>query len=411
MKNSRIIKVLLFAIVLMLFPIKGYSWWLISGRYYAQLTATVEPEGAGTVYVNGENPDVSAGKNCANVKHTDYPLQPVTFDVIATVNGGYTFRGWSANTSGSPLLSSAYPNYTTGNYYTSEQKSTDSATNASLNYIFAIYDVIPYTLTLLPGDHGLGTQVELGYNAQSDDNLQNHVFTAAPGYQMKDWKVTTAAGYWTPVGETFNTGTALFAKFGSATLTAEWSKKPYNITYNPNGGRIGGSTASKTDTYYIDTNVPARTPTRTGHTFSGWKVTSVNTSEGNWVLNQLIPDGTTLTGQYGVVTLTAQWDIQYGDITITVNGLDGDDSAMFRISSGGSVLYTVTVTASNPSVTIKNLQTDIEYLVTPVSDWNWYTMSPTSASHTLTASGHTFEFTATAKTKKHDETFNVNWKP
>ncbi len=106
---------------LVLIPVKGYSWWLIPGAYYAQLNATAEPSGAGTVYVYGDSND-NIG---SNVKHTDTGYASVTFNVRATENGGYRFQGWSSNRSGNPLLSTD-SEYTTGNYQTSGIASTSS---------------------------------------------------------------------------------------------------------------------------------------------------------------------------------------------------------------------------------------------------------------------------------------------
>lgn len=393
---------------LVLIPVKGYSWWLIPGAYYAQLNATAEPSGAGTVYVYGDSDD-NIG---SNVKHTDTGYGNVTFDVKATVNGGYLFQGWSSSQSGTPLLSTNLE-YKTGNYQTNGTSASSSATNASQYYIFAIYSVIPYTLTLLPGSHGQGSQVEVQYDAQSTDNLQNHLFPADPGYQFKDWKVTVAAGYWTPVGNTYNNkNIPLSTKYGSATLTEEWSATNYDITYNANGGRVNYN-PTLTERYNIESSSTVRTATRSGHTFSGWKVTSVET-EGNWVLNQIVPSGTSLAGKYGKVTLTAQWDLSFADITINVSGLDSNESAIFTVSNGGGVLYTVALSGSNPSVIIKDLPTDVQYTVQATNGWSWAygTPSPTSHNFNLGTAGYTASFTYPKNTsaQKHAEQSNTNWK-
>lgn len=412
MINSRNIKLLFLVLSFVILPVKGYGWWLIPGAYYAELDAEVVPSGAGKVYIEGD-----AGRNEGqNVRHTNTGYSNVTFDVEATVNGGYNFQGWSNNSSGNPLLSTDLE-YTTGNYATSGIQSTNSATNAALYKIYALYEVIPYTLTLLPGDHGQGTRQDLDYNAQSTGSLQSSFFTAAPGYQFKDWKVTVADGYWTPVGKTYTNSTiSLSAKYGSATLTAEWTAKGYNITYNANGGRVNGK-VSQTDTYYIEGSGTVRTAIRSGHTFSGWKVTSVET-EGNWTLNQIIPIGTSLNGKYGKVTLTAVWDLAQADITISASGLDQGDTALFTVSAGGEVLYTVPLTGDATgaaSVTIKGLETGVQYTVQPVSAWTWAYSScaPTNYIENLGASGlnASFAFTKNTSAKKHDEKSNANWKP
>lgn len=56
--------------------------------------------------------------------------------------------------------------------------------------------------------------------------------------------------------------------YKDATLYAEWTPNAYTVTFNANGGTV--STTSKSVTYN-STYGTLPTPTRTGHTFNGWK--------------------------------------------------------------------------------------------------------------------------------------------
>lgn len=388
--------------------------WLLSlipsGQYGAVVTA--ESTGGGRVYVETSQDSSTSGSNqSVGAKSTTGPYTQVSFDLKAFADNGYIFAGWDDSNPSSGAYESTNSTYTIY-VRTSTTAATSEEPNAAEYYRYAYFTPLPYTLTLKPGSHGQGSQTELDYNAQSTENLRDYLFTAEPGYQFKDWKVTVADGYWTPVGKTYNTtNIPLSAKYGSATLTEEWSATNYNITYNANGGKVNNKSL-QTDYYSIESNGTVRTATRAGHTFSGWRVTSINT-EGNWTLNQLIPAGTTLTGKYGTVTLTAQWDLNYGDLTIEVNGLQDGDSAMYNVSdNNGTVLYTVVVSASNPSVTIKELSAG-SYTISPKSQWNSWKYNGTNATDTidLDASGATFSVTYTPKSnvKKNDEKSNTNW--
>lgn len=186
-------------------------------------------------------------------------------------------------------------------------------------------------------------------------------------------------------------------------IYARFAPVPCTITYDPDGGTVAGGNSQA---YNIESTSTLRTATKVGSDFTGWKVTA---ADGNWTLNTLHPEGESLTGMHGNVTLTAQWDVLACDIVISVTGLLPGESAIFNVSRGGSVLYTVAV-PSGSSVTIKDQEAG-QYTVEPTS-WTWaYNMTPSSLTRTLTYPDTLFEFAATASgtTKKHDEQSNVNW--
>ncbi|MBR7112067.1 MAG: InlB B-repeat-containing protein [Clostridia bacterium] len=84
----------------------------------------------------------------------------------------------------------------------------------------------------------------------------------------------------------------------NAILTAAWTKNPYTVTFDANGGIC--SETSKTVTYDESYTLP--TPTRTGYTFGGWFCDAVPYTGGTW----LTPENTTLVAKW-----TARTDITY----------------------------------------------------------------------------------------------------
>ena len=110
-------------------------------------------------------------------------------------------------------------------------------------------------------------------------------------------------------------------------LYAQWSPITYTITYDANGGSVTPATQD----YNIEsTNVNLATPDREGYNFTGWKPTA---NDGNWTAASYAA-GAAVTGQYGNVTLTAQWEIK----TFQVRGkfADGDPSASAGTVTNGN---------------------------------------------------------------------------
>ena len=86
---------------------------------------------------------------------------------------------------------------------------------------------------------------------------------------------------------------------GNKTFTANWSVNRYSINYNLNGGEIDNPKTS----YTVEENITLKTPTKIGHTFTGW------TGGNN------IPKGST-----GNKTFTANWSVNSYTVTYLVDG-------------------------------------------------------------------------------------------
>ncbi len=137
----------------------------------------------------------------------------------------------------------------------------------------------------------------------------------------------TKTGYtfsgWTGTGLTEANETVEIAKgsTGERNYTANWTPINYTITYDSNGG----STVSSQD-YTITTNITLfSAPTKAGYTFNGWKPES---SSGSWTASSYTADANIGTGQYGNVTLVAQWQINTYTVSASIdhgkiNGAEG----------------------------------------------------------------------------------------
>ncbi|MDR0850165.1 MAG: InlB B-repeat-containing protein [Christensenellaceae bacterium] len=106
-----------------------------------------------------------------------------------------------------------------------------------------------------------------------------------------------------------NTNLTLDAN-GNSIVYAKWTPVQYALTINLDGGSGGPSSPT---TYYIDDlSVSLAAPTKTGYTFTGWKVTAV-TVAGNLFVND--PWNFISGKTHGSYTLTAQWTVQQYNIT------------------------------------------------------------------------------------------------
>lgn len=380
----------------------------------------VDAEATGYITVSNDKwrPNASEnGSEGGNSSNTQNAMVDVY--LYAKANRGYQFDGWAASDTGTPgnkgeLVNGVYrsvqefqvgnndfgPNYTHP-YRNKEHK------------IYAFFSPIKYYITYDANGGSVSPSTPQEYTIRSTDALR---IPTRNGYTFAGWEVVD----YDPDDGNWDDGIAespLDHKFGNVGLQAQWTLNDYTISYAAGDHSTGGSTSATT--YDIENGFSLAsngfTPA-TGWVFDKWKVTTAGSGpDGNWTLNSTYDEGESFTaGKFGNVTMTALWKTAAADITITVSGLQGDDSAIFTVSSGGSVLYTVSVSASKPSVTIKNLPIDVTYDVNPKHQWNWnYSGTNVTESFSLGASGHTASFTYTKNTsaKKHDEKSNVNWRP
>ncbi|MBQ7542143.1 MAG: InlB B-repeat-containing protein [Clostridia bacterium] len=125
---------------------------------------------------------------------------------------------------------------------------------------------------------------------------------------------------------------------GDETLVAQYETVDYTLTFDTGGGEMLDSmvyTVESTDT------LPAAV--KTGYTFDGWKWipasgTYVDPNYACWQPTSIYPAHTVLTGQYGSVTLTAQWTIDVHTVTFDpAGGTWPDDNTTAAYTSTGSI--------------------------------------------------------------------------
>ncbi len=219
---------------------------------------------------------------------------------------GYTFAGWKVTTAG-------------GNWKTTDSvyKGTVAAGKYGNVTLTAQWVANTYTITYVYNNGSANTTAT--YNIEQAITLPSPTKT---GYTFAGWKVTTAGGNWNTTDSVYK-GTVAAGKYGNVTLTAQWTVNTYTITYKYNNGA-----ADTTAKYTIEQSITLPSPTKTGYTFAGWKVT---TAGGNWNTTDSVYKGTVAAGKYGNVTLTAQWTVNTYTITYKYNNGAADTTAKYTI--------------------------------------------------------------------------------
>ena len=272
-----------------------FNYTVQTGRYYGALRFGINDSANGdtaefsNIYVQdttspgGVADDVTPADPINKVK-----LPGETVGSLADIErSGYTFTGWNTAKNG------------TGTTYTESTKMPSSNTQ-----LWSQWDVNSYTITFAPNG-GSVTPTSKTFTINNSISLPTPTRT---GYTFSGWKVTEKADVsnWT-LNDVY-TGTSIPAgKYGNVTLTAQWTVNTYTITYKYNNGA-----ADTTAKYTIEQSITLPSPSKTGYTFAGWKVT---TAGGNWNTTDSVYKGTVAAGKYGNVTLTAQWTVNTYTIT------------------------------------------------------------------------------------------------
>ncbi len=193
--------------------------------------------------------------------------------------------------------------------------------------LFAKWTKKTYTVTFDPDNGEAVTQETVAHG----DPLAQPEDPAKPGYTFLGWyNGESAYDFSAPVT-------------GTLALKAKWQATPYTVEFDSDGG-----TAVSSMSYTIESTGTLPATEKSNYTFLGWKVTSAG---GNWTQDENISAGTSLTGRYGDVTLTAQWsfaltirveDYRYartGDVMICIADTLNDSGKVFTFN-GRPMYYT-----------------------------------------------------------------------
>ena len=234
------------------------------------IAITAQPfSGAKTVTFNPNGGSVLPTSETTSCTNQSIKLPTPTYS-------GYRFMGWFNAASGGTKIGEAGASY---------KPNADITLHAHWAKEYSVtYNANGGSTTCANGNYIEGETVTLCTSTPSKTGYTFAGWTYSPEVTITDGKFTMPAS--------------------NITITAQWTINQYTVTWDPNGGNWGGSTANIEHTYqYGDPINRPSDPTRDGYRFIGWNKTIASTMPAN------------------NITYTAQWKQNY---TITFH--DGDDT-------------------------------------------------------------------------------------
>ena len=206
-----------------------------------------------------------------------------------------------------------YTGWTKKGWTTSTAADGAIASNFTITANTQYYGRYARTLTVTYEKNGgkttpSATSVTQQMNAYSASTWTNANATLAAeierdGYTFAGWKI----------GTTNYGANASYPITANVTATAQWSRDPYTVTFDADGG----ANVNAID-YTIESSSTLPATTKHGYTFGGWKA---KTAVGNWNTTDTYAAGTSLNGKWGTVELKAQWTKQTFTLKFDMNGV------------------------------------------------------------------------------------------
>ncbi len=337
----------------------------VTSRYFKNLRST-----AGTVKLTANwtaNTYIVAYELNGGSYGTNHPTTG-TYDTAFTVNNptktGYTFTGWKIT--GMDSVTHTYGSNTTTNTSIDSTKETSfknlRSTSGTVTFT-ALWSANTYTVAYTLNSGTAGTNKPESGTYDSVLTIDNPTRT---GYTFAGWTAanltTSTAKYGTtnnPATAWSNGSTKVTAKYfknlrstsGTVTLTANWNINKYTISYNLDGGSYG--TNHPTEGTY-NSAFTVNNPTKTGYTFTGWKITGMDsithtygssTTTSTSISSTKATSFKNLRATPGTVTFTALWSANTYTLAYTLN------SGTAGTNKPTSGTYDSVLTIDNPTRT------------------------------------------------------------
>ncbi len=242
--------------------------------------------------------DLGGGKDGPGSQTYTYE-QNVVISATEPTRDGYVFAGW--------YLDRTIGGWEQGTYQPGQSVGSHKYENITLTAQWeegihrVTYNANGTGVTGLPEPQEKTAGVALTLSA---------VVLSRNGYRFTGWN-TAADG----TGTDYAPG-ASYTQEADLTLYAQWALVHYTITYESGHDDLE---APPPVIYTIEDTITIHAALEDlRYIFSGWLVTS---ADGRWTQGRLIQPNVVLTGGYGNVTLTAQWD--YGKYTAIWKNYDG----------------------------------------------------------------------------------------
>lgn len=224
----------------------------------------------GNTYTWFGNSGTMTSTNCTDWNFGSLGQDDTNAKITTTIAGAYLFT-MSVNPNGTPKLTVTYPALHTIKY--------------DANMPTAWGKVVPFSAADIPSE-----TASVGYGASYTLSANTPAIVEAKG---ATYAIYTFAGWNTQAdgkGTTYSAGSTIPSVSGDITLYAQWTPRPFNITYYDDNQTTVLNLTPNTYTYPVSTTFP--TPTKQGYSFLGWKtsptatdyITKTDTYYGNFKL-------------------------------------------------------------------------------------------------------------------------------
>ncbi|MBE6839488.1 MAG: hypothetical protein E7507_08140 [Ruminococcus sp.] len=253
------------------------------------LTAIWEAHNYNITYV-----DMAGVGSMTNTQNpATFNVENDTITLAEPTKAGYTFVGWYSEQEFTNKVETIDPAQKAGSDITLYAKWT-------LNTYSVTFDTNGGAFT--PDTPTIEYNIEEGVTQAIPTNVTKDYYT------FSKWTVTSKDGN-IPLGDI----TEIPANsYGNITVQAQWTAVEYTLTYDTNGGDLP---AGARTTYTYDDVATLPTPTKTGYSFTGWRITASDSDTS--IIGNLI---TGLNNNHGNLTLKAEWSVNTYTISFESNG-------------------------------------------------------------------------------------------
>ena len=294
---------------------------------------------------------------------------------------GYDFAGWAIDETG-PVV------------YIDRADISSSVTDGHAIDLYAVWTPRPYTVTFNGNGADGGTMSPQTILHGSSDNLKPNAY-AKTGHHFTGWKDPSGT-IWADEAETTN---LVAMNVDAITLTAQWEKDTFTVTFYDYDGRTVIGTPQQVP--YQEAATPPSPNTRTGYLFDGWYGNYTSVTENTDIIEKYKPvtytisfdGGSGATGSMSPVTCTYDEAKVLPACSLSKTGYDfaawkapdntliADGAEIINLADTQDANVTLTAQWTIQSFSVRFFDGDTQIGSTQTVEWHAAATAPTPPEH------------------------------